>query len=46
VQGSLYGEPQPIEDPANVDVRRKAVGLDTLAEYKKGIRARHGAPAK
>jgi hypothetical protein len=28
-------EPYPIEDPANVDSRRKAVGLSPLAEYRK-----------
>jgi hypothetical protein len=26
-------EPRPIEDPANVDIRRAEVGLPTLAEY-------------
>ena len=31
-------EPAPIEDPANVDARRKAVGLPTLAEYKELLR--------
>lgn len=31
-------EPAPIEDPANVDARRKEVGLPTLAEYKELLR--------
>jgi hypothetical protein len=30
-------EPSPIEDEANVDRRRKEVGLGTLAEYKKAL---------
>jgi hypothetical protein len=30
--------PSPIEDEANVDKRRKEVGLDTLAEYTKTMR--------
>jgi hypothetical protein len=30
--------PSPIEDEANIDKRRKEVGLDTLAEYTKTIR--------
>jgi hypothetical protein len=33
VDGKL--EPSPIEDEANVDRRRKEVGLSTLAEYRK-----------
>lgn len=32
-------EPFPIEDAANVDARRKAVGLDSMAEYAKQIAA-------
>jgi hypothetical protein len=28
------GEPQPIEDEANVDARRKQIGLNTMAEYR------------
>ncbi len=35
VDGKL--EPQPIEDEANVDKRRKEVGLPSLAEYRKQI---------
>lgn len=30
-------QPQPIEDEANVDARRKAVGMPPLAEYRKMI---------
>ena len=30
-------EPYPIEDEANVDQRRKEVGLPPLAEYRKMI---------
>jgi hypothetical protein len=30
-------EPQPIEDEANVDKRRKEMGLSTMAEYRKLI---------
>jgi hypothetical protein len=30
-------EPLPIEDPEHVDERRKAVGLDTLAEYTRTL---------
>lgn len=32
-KGDNYG-PRPIQDPATVDERRLAIGLDTLAEYK------------
>jgi len=35
VKGKM--EPQPIEDEANVDKRRKEMGLSTLAEYRKII---------
>lgn len=31
-------QPQPIEDPENVDKRRAEVGLGTLAEYEKRLR--------
>ena len=37
-------EPFPIEDPVNVDARRATVGLDSLADYKKGLATRHQAP--
>jgi len=37
VNGKL--EPQPIEDEANVDKRRKEVGLPPLAEYRKQMEA-------
>ena len=46
----LYGtqfngpEPFPIEDELNVDARRKAIGLSTLAEYKKEIVRMYGSP--
>ncbi len=40
------GEPQPIEDEANVDARRKAIGLGTMAEYRAQMRAMYGAPKK
>jgi hypothetical protein len=30
-------EPYPIEDETNVDKRRKAIGLPTLAEYRKTL---------
>lgn len=40
------GEPQPIEDAANVDARRKAVGLGTMAEYRQQMRAMYGEPKK
>lgn len=35
-------EPKPIEDPENVDKRRLAMGLNTLAEYRKMIEAMYG----
>jgi hypothetical protein len=38
------GEPQPIEDAANVDARRKAVGLGTMDEYRQKMRAMYGPP--
>jgi hypothetical protein len=39
-------EPYPIEDEANVDRRRKAVGLSTLAEYRKTLEQVYGAQTK
>jgi tetratricopeptide (TPR) repeat protein len=36
INGEL--KPQPIEDEANVDVRRKEMGLGTLADYAKSMR--------
>jgi hypothetical protein len=39
------GEPQPIEDAAHVDERRKAVGLGTMAEYRQDMRRMYGPPA-
>jgi hypothetical protein len=41
VEGKL--EPFPIEDEANVDKRRKEVGLSTLAEYQKHMEKLYGA---
>jgi len=38
-------DPQPIEDPEQVDERRRSVGLGTLAEYAKLI-GRSSRPAK
>jgi hypothetical protein len=35
-------EPSPIEDEANVDRRRKEVGLPSLAEYRKTIEEIYG----
>jgi hypothetical protein len=35
-------EPSPIEDEANVDKRRKEVGLGTMAEYRKMIEQMYG----
>lgn len=37
-------EPIPIEDEAHVDERRKAVGLPSMAEYRKQMRETYGAP--
>jgi hypothetical protein len=37
-------EPQPLEDPAHVDDRRKAIGLGTMAEYKEQMFKRYGPP--
>lgn len=40
--GTQYGRdarPQPIEDEANVDARRSAVGLEPLADYDKTMQA-------
>lgn len=39
--GTQYGP--PIEDEANVDARRAAVGLGTLAEYQAEIEAMYGS---
>jgi hypothetical protein len=38
------GKPQPIEDEANVDARRKAIGLNTMAEYAKDMERMYGKP--
>jgi hypothetical protein len=43
VDGKLV--PQPIEDEAAVDDRRKAVGMGTLAEYRKQMEAVYARPA-
>jgi hypothetical protein len=40
------GEPQPIEDAAHVDERRKAIGLGTMAEYKKDMERMYGSGKK
>jgi hypothetical protein len=40
------GEPQPIEDEANVDARRRAIGLPSMAEYRQQMRAMYGDPKK
>ena len=37
-------EPQPMEDPANVDARRKAIGLPSMAEYRQSMLTMYGAP--
>jgi hypothetical protein len=39
-------EPYPIEDEANVDKRRKEVGLPPLAEYRKLIEEMYKPKAK
>lgn len=39
-------EPSPIEDEANVDRRRKDVGLPSLAEYRKMIEETYGKQTK
>ncbi|MBA2543114.1 MAG: hypothetical protein H0V17_25965 [Deltaproteobacteria bacterium] len=38
----IDGEPRPIEDEANVDARRAAIGLPSMADYKKQMRAMYG----
>lgn len=35
-------KPAPIEDEANVDARRKEVGLSTMAEYERQMKSRGG----
>lgn len=37
-------EPQPIEDEANVDARRIAIGLPPMAEYKQQMLQMYGRP--
>jgi hypothetical protein len=37
-------QPQELEDPANVDARRKAMGLMPLSEYKAVIEQTYGKP--
>lgn len=47
VYGTQFGEnrqPRPIEDEAHVDERRKAVGLETLTEYKAQMLRLYGPP--
>jgi hypothetical protein len=38
--------PQPIEDEANVDERRKELGMPPLADYLSMVNDRQGTPAK
>jgi hypothetical protein len=38
----MDGKPQPIEDEANVDARRKEIGLNTMAEYKLDMERMYG----
>ncbi len=40
----MNGKPQPIEDEANVDARRKAIGLNTMAEYAQDMERMYGKP--
>lgn len=46
VYGTQFGdgEPLPIEDEAHVDERRTAIGLKSLAEYRKEMQERYGTP--
>lgn len=39
-------EPRPLEDPANVDKRRKEAGLQPLAEYAKMLEEAYGKAGK
>ena len=39
-----HQQPKPIEDEANVDARRKPVGLGTMAEYRAQMRKMYGDP--
>jgi hypothetical protein len=36
--------PQPIEDEANVDARRKELGMPPLADYLKMVNEQRGVP--
>ena len=38
--------PKPIEDAANVDARRAAIGLPSMAQYRQDMRAMYGEPTK
>lgn len=40
------GEPQAMVDPANIDARRKAIGLGTMAEYRAQMRKMYGDTIK
>lgn len=40
------GDPRPMVDPANVDARRKAVGLGTMAAYRLQMRKMYGDSIK
>lgn len=47
--GTQFGDdmkPEPIEDEAHVDERRKSVGLGTMAEYVKQLLETYGPPKK
>jgi hypothetical protein len=49
VYGSQFDDrlqPQPIEDEAHVDERRRSVGLQSLADYKQHMRDTYGPPKK
>jgi hypothetical protein len=41
VDGKL--QPRPTEDPANLDARRKSVGLPPMAEYVKQMQSMYGS---
>jgi hypothetical protein len=43
VDGTLV--PKPMEDPASIDVRRREMGMDTMAQSAARMQAEYGMPA-
>jgi hypothetical protein len=43
-QFDAHQQPQPIEDEAHLEERRKAIGMPSMAEYREMMRKMYGTP--